>query len=509
MKAVIYIRVSTEEQVKNLSLETQKNECVRYCARNALAVDRIFTEEGDSAKTTNRPELQAMLAYCRANKGKVGTVVVYNMSRFARNAYDHHAVRHLLSKCGVRLRSVCEPIEDSTTGKFFESVLAAVAQLDNDMRSDRSRAGMKTAVEKGRWPFPATIGYKNARTAKDEPTLEHDPVRAPLIRQGFELYATGHFTKRQVLNRIMALGFRSLYGKKVTLSTFVRILANPIYAGRVEVAKWGQKVKGNFPPIVSQALFDKVQLVAQGRRTNTPATHLRENPHFPLRGSIRCGCCDSLLTAYFAKGRSKHYGYYACYNVKCGTKTKAKKDALEADFDAYLQRLQAKPDLMRVIREVVLAQWNRKRDSVVLGAATHQAAVDEIEQKLTRLEEAYMFERVIDKVRYDLHRAKLEEQLVAARVALHDCQVEELDIEVALNFAEYVMTNAASLYAQLSIEQKRRFLAVLSPTGWVVDPKKGFRTAATCPVFNVFEQNSKHKLQVVGLVGFEPTTKGL
>jgi hypothetical protein len=50
----------------------------------------------------------------------------------------------------------------------------------------------------------------------------------------------------------------------------------------------------------------------------------------------------------------------------------------------------------------------------------------------------------------------------AGGVAWHDYQVEELDIEAALNFAEYVTTNAVSLYAQLSIEQKRRFLAVLA-----------------------------------------------
>lgn len=75
-------------------------------------------------------------------------------------------------------------------------------------------------------------------------------------------------------------------------------------------------------------------------------------------------------------------------------------------------------------------------------------------------------EEVRFKERYDLHRAKLEEQLVTAKVALHDCEIEELDIEVALNFAGYVMTNAAALYAQLTIEQKRRFLAVLSCKWW-------------------------------------------
>jgi hypothetical protein len=53
-----------------------------------------------------------------------------------------------------------------------------------------------------------------------------------------------------------------------------------------------------------------------------------------LRGSVRCAGCDSLLTANFAKGQSKHYGYYSCYNPKCPEKTKVKKADLETEFAA-------------------------------------------------------------------------------------------------------------------------------------------------------------------------------
>jgi DNA invertase Pin-like site-specific DNA recombinase len=51
----------------------------------------------------------------------------------------------------------------TSTGKWMEGVLAAFAQFDNDVRSDRTRAGMKAALELGRWVFLAPIGYLNAR----------------------------------------------------------------------------------------------------------------------------------------------------------------------------------------------------------------------------------------------------------------------------------------------------------------------------------------------------------
>jgi hypothetical protein len=56
----------------------------------------------------------------------------------------------------------------------MEGVLAAFAQFDNDCRSDRTRAGMKAALELGRWVFLAPIGYLNAPRAMGK-SLTHDP----------------------------------------------------------------------------------------------------------------------------------------------------------------------------------------------------------------------------------------------------------------------------------------------------------------------------------------------
>ncbi len=86
--AVIYVRVSTKEQTENLSLPTQLRACEEYCRRQGYDVVERFHEEGESAKTTDRSQLQALLKYCRAHKGKVHFVVVYNLTRFAREKYE-------------------------------------------------------------------------------------------------------------------------------------------------------------------------------------------------------------------------------------------------------------------------------------------------------------------------------------------------------------------------------------------------------------------------------------
>ena len=68
-----------------------------------------------------------------------------------RDKYDHFVLRSHLQSLGISLRSATEPIDDTSTGKLMEGVFAAFAQFDNDVRSDRTRAGMKAALELGRW----------------------------------------------------------------------------------------------------------------------------------------------------------------------------------------------------------------------------------------------------------------------------------------------------------------------------------------------------------------------
>jgi len=65
--AAIYVRVSTREQTENLSLPTQIRACEEYCRREGYDVLERFKEEGESAKTTDRTELQKLLKYCRAH----------------------------------------------------------------------------------------------------------------------------------------------------------------------------------------------------------------------------------------------------------------------------------------------------------------------------------------------------------------------------------------------------------------------------------------------------------
>lgn len=121
-RAVVYCRVSSHEQLKGLSLETQSKACIDYCRSQGMEVAEVFVERAESASTTDRTQLQRMLTYCRTHRGRIHFLVVYMLDRFARNQYDHHALKAYLQKLGITLRAVAQPIDDSATGKLMDGV---------------------------------------------------------------------------------------------------------------------------------------------------------------------------------------------------------------------------------------------------------------------------------------------------------------------------------------------------------------------------------------------------
>src|SRR5437660_2168398 len=262
--AVIYVRVSTKEQTENLSLPTQLRACEEYCRREGYEVVERFREEGESAKAADRTELQKLLNFCRTHKGKVHFVIVYNLTRFAREKYDHFALRAHLQWLGSSLRSATEPIDDTSTGKLMEGVLAAFAQFDNDVRSDRTRAGMRAALELGRWVFLAPLGYMNAPRAMGK-SLIPDSERAPLVRRAFQDFATGRFSKQEVRANMTALGLKTRRGQPVPSQTFDALLRNRAYIGQVDVRGYGISTRGDFEALVTDKVFYRVQAILDGR----------------------------------------------------------------------------------------------------------------------------------------------------------------------------------------------------------------------------------------------------
>ena len=500
MRAVIYCRVSTKEQLSNLSLPLQRKTCEHYCHKEGIEVDKVFMEEGESAKTVDRTQFQKMLEYCRQNKGRLEYVVVYSVNRFARSQEDHAVTSALLKKLGITLRSATEPINDTPMGKAMEGMLSVWAQLDNDLRAHRTKEGMQNAIREGHWTFKPPLGYRTVECEGPGAKIVPDPERAPLIKLAFELYATGSHSKSYVLDKVTALGLRTPRGRNLTAQTFDQTLRKAIYAGWMEVSGWNIRVRGKFEPLVSDEVFERVQRVLSGKG-HTFTAHNRNNADFPLRVFVVCGTCGQPLTGSWSKGRSKKYAYYRCRNPKCYA-IKVSKAELENHFRLLLERLEPKPEIVMLFKRIVLDVWRQKQGEAEVIVSEANRRVKELREKKNSLIDLLMDGR-IDQDAYDGRMDKLNEDVALAEMALTDAKVEELDIEGALGFAEYLLGNAARLWAESSLEQKQRLQSVFFPQGLALY-KDGFGTAVTSPLFNQLESLTVVESSLASPTGFEP-----
>ena len=143
---------------------------------------------------------------------------------------------------------------------------------------------------------------------------------------------------------------------------------------------------------------------------------------------------------------------------------------------------------------------------VPLKIAAAERAAKTIQEKLDRLYEAFLFERSIDIETYDRHAEKLREEPTLARIDRHSGQLDELDVEGILAFAERILPRAADLWVHASLEQRHRFQQLFFPDAISFDGKGFVGTRVTAPAFSYLREIETVNERMVDLTGIEPVT---
>lgn len=466
-RAAIYVRVSTDEQVRNLSLDTQRAACERYAQTNGWEIAGVFVEEGESAKTAARTQFERLVAFCRTQRGRVQYVVVYSISRFMRNTQEHLLLRGVLAGMGIQLRSVTEPLEETSSGRLVETVLAAFAQFDNDAKAERTIAGMRAALERGRWTHVAPLGYRNARDEEGRATLELDEQRAPLILRAFELAASGA-SQSEILRVMRSLGLTARKGARISAQTLGNVLRNPIYAGRVRSKAFRVEAEGNWPAIVDGPTWHAAQN-AIGQKHPTDL-HQRQHPDFPLRHFVRCAADGRPLTGYFAKGRTTRVPYYECPTCRA----RQGRDAFEDSFVALLDELRPDPRLLEDLRAEVLEKVREQRRHAEADADRLRRRSAEIEEAKVRLTMRFAVEGVISRGAHDAAVTKLDADRGEVEAALLAAQVTRLDTIGLIDYAARVITHMGTLWRNSTADQRVALQGFMLPGGVAWSKEAGF-----------------------------------
>ena len=462
--AVIYIRVSSEDQVKNTSLRTQEADCRAFCKRLGYNVVKIFADEGESAKTSNRPHFLELIAWCQ--KHKPAFCVVWKFERWARNSTDHAIYASYLAKSKTRLLSATEPTEDNPAGRLLETILSGVAQFDNEVRAERSKRSMKDIAMRGGWVVQAPFGYTRGRSGT-LPILLHHQDKAPVVTEMFNGIATG---RRNVIQTI-ALAAEH----KISSNACRKMLRNPVYAGFVRDSLTNhQEVTAAFPGIIPRQTWITVQAILDGKRV-TMSKRMVAREEFPLRSLVRCSVCEGPVTACWSTGRYQKYPYYYCRKGH----VRAQADVVHASWLKLLAANQQEfipvlVELRKDLKEAFLERLKVAGDITIKAAHAH----NRIAEQRTRLLDAYL-SGDIPKETFTERDKDLSNRYEATKAAAQQAHTWTADVDECVRKAVKLFEDPVALWQRMSLVDRRRFSSalydgklMLTPAG-VVEPPFG------------------------------------
>jgi site-specific DNA recombinase len=425
-------------------------------------------------------------------------VVVYALSRFTRSITDQSRTIAELQLLGITLHSVSERLEDSPSGRLARTMIGGFSEFDNDIRKERTTSGMKSALLAGRWPRGSPLGY--LKSGKRSPTLVIDPVRGPLIRQGFEMMATGSYKPTEALRKLTDQGLRTKRGNVVSDTTFRDLLRNELFIGMMVDRKWKLRILGDFESLVPPTLFRAVQRVLEGRRPSATAK-LRDNPAYPLRGLVRCELCGNSLTASASTSKNGNkYPYYHC--LGCGIRIP--KAVFHQRFVELLASVRPNPDYLPLLHEVVREAWRAQEANSTETRASFKRQIAALESRRSRLLEKWVDNQVIERDYREMSQ-QLDEQIRKLTERDAYLQSESLDIDEAVALSEFIVMRSADIWNTLSLGGKQRLQAAIFPSGITTD-RETYRTPDTFLFYRDLTRYGTEKRRLVDQTGIEPVT---
>ena len=466
--AIIYVRVSTQDQVETNSLADQKRESLRRIKEMGVPFipGAFFSDEGVSGRRLDRPNFKKAIDYAIINADKVSHFMVYCSDRFAREAILSALTRKFLKGLGITVCSVTDKMEEMN-----ESQLRQKEDQNEEAGKagiERTKRGMKTAREAGETTSNPPYGYTKGpprqmpgSTDFERQTIE-DPELFPYAQLIWKLALQGH--RMHIIQQMAAAQGATMRYRKDKLidkDTIHRILTNRFYAGRVRVEgeKWAL---GNHSAIVDEEEFDQVQRSLNFANSPQAVPHLSDRDEFPLRRFIRCENCGSGLTASCSSNRQKKkYGNYRCW--RCGH-VNVRADLLHERFIEELKR-QVPPKAVLILLERAI-RWVMKEQIASTGTMRERVQQDarKTRQDLVGIAQK-MASGVIAEDAYKLLECELMKRLQnlesrSEQLANLD-KITEKDVKKALQITQ----RSPALWPRLDLESMLALQSALFPSG--------------------------------------------
>lgn len=469
-----YVRVSTVKQGEGVSLEAQRAAIQAFAGRNDISITRWFEEKQTAAKS-GRPVFNAMLRALRARKA--AGVVMHKIDRSARNFADWAKIGDL-ADLGIDVHFATESLDFRSRGGRLAADIQAVVAADyvRNLR-DETIKGISGRLNQGLYPFGAPIGYLNHGGGK---VKTPDPVRAPLIRLAYELYASGRHSLRSLVREMDRQGLRNTAGRPLAKSSLEDLLGNTFYCGIIRIKRTGAVFQGIHEPIVSIAIFERVQEVRAGKAGKKVTRH-----NHTYRGLFRCALCAGPMTPE----RQKGHVYYRCQTPDCAMKC-VREEALEAAvFRALSGASLAENDAVQLSSQIrAWCDARAKRD----GVSPLRMQLAQVDARLDRLTDAFV-DGLVDPDVYARRKQSALQERRRLEEAIEDRRGRNADTDHTERFLELAKT-LASNYEIAAPHERRRMVEILTsnrlvgpayvgvePQDWLVTTLDTLGVRTGCP----------------------------
>lgn len=466
--AVLYLRVSTDEQVENYSLGTQEEICQKEAERFGYTVIQIFKDEGKSAKNIiGRPALIQLLEYCRKNRKTVQAVIFYKTDRLSRQMADYLVIKEKLNSIGVKLISATEPIDDSPMGKFIGNFYAGIAQLDNETKSERVRTGMRARFRSG-LPTCGTVplGYirHEGYVFKDQTTWDR-------VKKAWELMATGTKSLREMADIMNQWGLRTKHSSityRLRPQTTSQIFRSKFYIGVLVSKRYVEEVRGQHEAMINNELFEKVQTILDGRLLANHAPTVKyyhANPDFPLRRFTKCGRCGLALTGAWSQGKKIKYPYYSCrFASKCKSSSIPVAN-MHDDLSRLLKQIKITQTGMAIFQILLADEFSKRHLELRMRTMKRDATLKKLLGMRETLIHKHLSGIYSDEVfteQYKMITGSVENLKTANNTNL----LKRYTLAIVNEYIHSQLNNLSETYKSFTLEQKKSLLSAVFPGGF-------------------------------------------
>ncbi len=499
MRYVGYVRISSEDQRGNYSLDAQKREIAKWVAEQTGAMRgvlaKFYEDEAYTGTTDDRPAFQEMVRDGRL--AKFDAIVVHKFDRMARNRRDATVYKALFrSDLKIKVYSVTElsEDEDGLAGMLIEGVMELVSEWYSRNLSQETRKGKRERALQGRHNNPPPFGYDQTEDGRMTP----NPKEADGVRFAFEWFATGKYYDMDIARMLNEKGYRTKQGKVFSKEIIRPLLQNKTYLGYVKYQVYRKNangardkkapvewIKSEHEPLITEEVFNTCQAV-RARRHNH-GRHVAKNRVYPLSGLIYCGYCNHTMYGQYSSSAEQRYyrDRSADWDVHC-SQPLVQADLIEEKLGQLLMTLELPKEWQERALKAVDELLNQKQ---------LRDRTEEIKQIIERLDLRWD-NGFISKEEYLQKRKQLQEEMEGLQ-PLPRAMLEE-SLRVFRDFRK--MWEANDLY------QRKHLLGLVLEKVWV----KGSEISAITlrPSYHLVVSGLRKAAEDSGLLNPDGSPKG-